>query len=176
MSDYNLPNAGEVFAKSTGVLAIAADKIADYTGAASFNIAVEHAIAYGQNFWPQEIALVQMNVSINYGGVYWNTDKILAALLGTADVSGTVKDTTTDTANIHKLTNSLSSIPSWEFLSEVTRSSDSKKFQVWAAAGRLASDLNFSVSKDEFMTSELGIGCFADASGDVIWLIDDISA
>lgn len=176
MSDYNLPNAGEIFTKSDGVLAIAADKIADYTGAASFNIAVESAIAYGQNFWPQEVALVQMNVSLNYGGVYWNTDKILVPLLGTADVSGTVKDTTTDTANIHKLTNSISSIPNFEYLSEVTRSSDSKLFQVWAAAGRLAADLNFSISKDEFMTSEMGIGCFADANGDVIWLIDDISA
>lgn len=175
MSDYNLPNAGEVFAKSTGVTAIAADKIADYTGAASFNIAVEHAIAYGQNFWPQEIALVQMGVSLNFGGVYWNTDNILAALIGTSPASGTIKDTTLATANIHKLTNSLSSIPSWEFLSEVTRSSDSFKFQIWAAAGRLASDLNFSISKDEFMTSEMGIGCFADGSGDVLWLIEQIA-
>jgi hypothetical protein len=141
----------------------------------SFNIAVESAIAYGQNFWPQEIALVQMNVSINYGGVYWNTENILPALIGTAAVSGTIKDTTNATANIHKLTNSLSSIPSWEFLSEITRSSDSKLFQVWAAAGRLASDLNFSISKDEFMTSEMGVGCFADANGDVIWLILDIT-
>lgn len=172
MSDYNLPNAGEIFAKSTGVLAIDADKIADYTGAASFNIAVEHAIAYGQNFWPQEIALVQMGVSLNFGGVYWNTDNILAALLGTSAVSGTVKDTSTDTANIHKLTNALTTIPSWEFLSEVTRSSDTFKFQIWAAAGRLASDLGFSVSKDEFMTSEMGVGCFADANDDVLWLIE----
>ena len=175
MSDYNLPISGELFAKSAGVTAVAADKIADYDGSASFNIAVEHAIAFGQNFWPQEIALVQMNVSINYGGVYWNTDKILPALLSVADVSGTVKDTTLATANIHKLTNSLNAIPSWEFLSEVTRSSDSYKFQVWAAAGRLASDLNLSISKDEFMTSELGIGCFADANGDVIWIIQQIA-
>ncbi len=175
MSDYNLPNAGEIFAKSDAVTAIAADKIEDYTGAASFNIAVENAIAYGQNFWPQEVALVQMNVSLNYGGVYWNTDKILVPLIGTADVSGTVKDTTAQTANTHKLTNSLSSVPNFEYLSEVTRSSDSLKFQVWAAAGRLASDLNFSISKDEFMTTEMGVGCYADANGDVIWLIDALS-
>jgi hypothetical protein len=173
MSDYNLPNNGEIFAKSAGVTAVAADKIADYTGAASFNIAVEHAIAYGQNFWPQEVALVQMNVSINYGGVYWNTDNILAALIGTSATAGSVMDTTAASASIHKLTNAIGSIPSWEFLSEVTRSSDSKLFQIWAAAGRLASDLNFSVSKDEFMTSEIGIGCFADANGDVIWIIQE---
>jgi hypothetical protein len=175
MSDYNLPNSGEIFAKSEGVTAIAADKIADYTGAASFNIAVESAIAYGQNFWPQEVALVQMNVSLNYGGVYWNTDKILVPLIGTADASGTVKDSTAQTANTHKLTNSISSIPNFEYLSEVTKSSTGYKFQVWAAAGRLAADLNFSISKDEFMTTEMGIGCFADANGDVIWFIDALS-
>lgn len=175
MSDYNRPIGGELFAKSTGVTAVDADKIADYDGSASFNIAVESAIAYGQNFWPQEVALIQMNVSINYGGVYWNTDKILPALLSVADVSGSIMDTTATAANIHKLTNSLEAIPSWEFLSEVTRSSDNFKFQVWAAAGRLASDLNMSISKDEFMTSELGIGCFADASGDVIWILQQIA-
>lgn len=173
MSQYNLPNAGEIFAKSDGVESVAADKIGDYTGAASFNIAVESAIAYGQNFWPQEVALVQMNVSISYGGVYWNSETILPALIGTSATVGSVKDTTAATASIHKLVNTLSSIPSWEFLSSVVRSSDSKIFQVWSAAGRLAADLNFSISKDEFMTSEMGVGCFADANGDVIWIIQE---
>jgi hypothetical protein len=170
MSDYNLPNAGEIFSKSDGVTAVAADKVADYDGAASFNIAVEHAIAYGQNFWPQEIALVQMAVSINYSGVFWNSSNILAAVLGISATAGSIMDTTAATASVWKLTNSLSSIPSWEYLSEITRSSDSKLLQVWAAAGRLSSDLGFSVAKDEFMTSEMGIGCFADANGDVIWI------
>ena len=173
MAQYNLPNAGGIFAKSAGVTAIAADKIADYDGAAAFNIAVEHAIAFGQNFWPQEVALVQMNVSINYGGVYWRTDKILSALIGTSEVAGSVMDASAVTASIHKLTNSLSSIPSWEFLSDLTRSSDSKKFQIWLAAGRLAADLGASVSKDEFMTSELGINAFADGNGDVMWIIHE---
>ena len=173
MGDINLPISGQVFAKSTGVTAVAADRIADYDGAASFNIAVESAIAYGQNFWPQEVALVQMNVSLNYGGVYWNMENIAAALLGISATAGTIKDTTAASASIIKMTNSLSTIPSWEFLSEVERSSDSKLFQVWAAAGRLATDLNMSLSKDEFMTTEMGIGCFADGSGDVIWLIQE---
>lgn len=171
MSDYNLPNAGEIFAKSAGVTAVAADKIADYDGAASVNIAVEHAIAYGQNFWPQEIALVQMNVSMSFGGVYWHTENIMAALLGITATAGVILDTTGDSASIWELKNALSSVPSWEFLSEVTRSSDAKLFQTWAGAGRLASDLNFSISKDEFMTTEMGIGCFADAAGDVLFFI-----
>lgn len=173
MGDINLPISGEIFAKSDGVTAIAADKIADYDGAASFNIAVESAIAFGQNFWPQEVALVQMNVSINYGGVYWNMENIAAALLGITAVAGSIKDSTAATGSVIKLTNSLSTIPSWEFLSEVLRSSDSKLFQVWVAAGRLASDLNMSLSKDEFMTTEMGVGAFADANGDVVWLIQE---
>ncbi len=173
MGDINLPISGQIFAKSDAVTAVAADRIADYDGAASFNIAVESAIAFGQNFWPQEVALVQMNVSINYGGVYWNMENIAAALLGITATAGTIKDTTAASASIIKMTNSLSSIPSWEFLSEVLRSSDSKLFQVWIAAGRLASDLNMSVSKDEFMTTEMGIGAFADANGDVVWLIQE---
>lgn len=173
MSDYNLPNAGQIFAKADGVSAIAADLIADYQGAASFNIAVEHAIAYGQNFWAQEIALVQMAVSINYGGVYWASGNIISAVLGITFTNGSIMDSTAANASIWQLTNSLSSVPNYEYLSEVTRSSDSKLFQVWAAAGRLASDLGFSISKDEFMTSELGIGCYADANGDVIWIHEE---
>lgn len=173
MSQYNLPNSGEIFAKSAGVEAVAADKIADYDGAASMNIAVEHAVAFGQNFWPQEVALVQMQVSINYAGVYWDSDTILPAVLGITATAGSVMDTTADTASVYKLTNSLSSIPSWEFLSSVIRSSDSKIFQVWLAAGRLSADLGFSISKDEFMTSELGINGFADGNGDVLWIIKE---
>lgn len=173
MGDINLPISGEIFAKSDGVEAVAADLIADYDGAASMNIAVESAIAFGQNFWPQEIALVQMNVSINYGGVYWNSDTILEAVLGITASVGSVKDTTAVTASVYVLKNSLNSIPNWEFLSSVIRSSDSKIFQVWVAAGRLASDLNFSLSKDEFMTTELGIGAFADAAGDVLRIIKE---
>lgn len=173
MSQYNLPNSGEIFAKSTGVQAVDADVIADYDGAAAFNIAVEHSIAFGQNFWPQEVALVQMNVSINYGGVYWRTDKILSAMLGTSETVGSIMDSTAVTASVHKLTNSLNSIPSWEFLSEVRRSSDAKIFQIWLAAGRLAADLGASISKDAFMTSELGINAFADSNGDVLWIIHE---
>lgn len=173
MSQYNLPNSGEIFAKSDAVTSVAADKIADYDGAASMNIAVEHAVAFGQNFWPQEVALVQMQVSINYAGVYWITNKILPALLGISDTVGTVKDTTAATASISKLQNTLNSIPSWEFLSSVIRSSDSKIFQVWLAAGRLAADLNFSISKDEFMTTEMGVNGFADAAGEVLWFIQE---
>lgn len=173
MGDINLPIGGKIYAKADAVTGVAADRIADYDGAASFNIAVESAIAYGQNFWPQEVALVQMNVSLNYGGVYWNMENIAAALLGISATAGTIKDTTAASASIIKMTNALNTIPSFEFLSEVLRSSDSKLFQVWAAAGRLASDLNMSLSKDEFMTSEMGVGCFADANGDVIWLIQE---
>ncbi len=173
MSQYNLPNSGEIFAKADGVEAVAADLIADYDGAASMNIAVEHAIAFGQNFWPQEVALVQMQVSINYAGVYWNSETILPAVLAITPAVGSVKDTTAATASVAKLSNSLSSIPSWEFLSSVVRSSDSKIFQIWLAAGRLATDLGFSISKDEFMTTELGISGFADAAGEVLWIIKE---
>ena len=173
MSQYNLPNSGEIFAKSEGVEAVAADLIADYDGAASMNIGVEHAIAFGQNFWPQEIALVQMQVSINYAGVYWVSDKILPAILGITATAGSVKDTTAATASVSKLQNTLNSIPSWEFLSSVIRSSDAKIFQIWLAAGRLAADLGFSISKDEFMTTEMGINGFADAAGEVLWIIQE---
>ena len=173
MSQYNLPNSGEIFAKSAAVTAVAADKIADYDGAASMNIAVEHAIAFGQNFWPQEVALVQMQISINYSGVYWESETILPALFAITPTAGTIKDTTAASASIGKFTNALNSVPSWEFLSSVIRSSDSKIFQIWLAAGRIASDLGFSISKDEFMTTEMGINGFADANGDVLWIIKE---
>jgi hypothetical protein len=170
MGDYNLPNSAGVYAKADGVTAIAADKIADYTGAAAMNIAAEWAIAYGQNMFPQEVALTQLMTSINYSGVYWAAENVLNTLLGVSGTAGSVMDSTAATATVWKLTNSITTLTNYEYLSSWTRSSDSKKFGIWLAAGRLASDLGMSVSKDEFSTSELGIAGYADANGDILWL------
>jgi hypothetical protein len=169
MSVYNLPNSAGIYAKSDGVKAITADKVADYTGAAGMNIAVEHAVAYGQNMFPQEIAMTQLNATISYSGVYWAVDNILTTLLGVSGTAGSVMDSTAATATIWKLDNTISALTNYEYLSSWTRSSDSKKFGIWAAAGRLASDLGMSVSKDEFSTTEMGITAYADVSGDIIW-------
>jgi hypothetical protein len=151
------------------VQAIVADELADYTGAAGLNIAVEHAIAYGQNMFPQEIAMTQLNATINYSGVYWNAGQILPTILGVSGVTGSVMDSTAATATVWKLTNSITALTNYEYMSAFVRSSDSKEFGIWAAAGRLSSDLGMSVSKDEFSTTELGITAYADANGDILW-------
>lgn len=170
MSDYNLPNSAGIYAKSDGVLAVAADKIADYTGAAALNIAASWAIAYGQNMFPQEVALTELQASINYSGVYWNAENVLATLLGISGTAGAGFDSATSTSTLWKFDNSVTALTNYEYLSSWTRSSDSKDAGIWCAAGRLASDLNMSVSKDEFSTTEMGIAAYADANGDIIWV------
>ena len=172
MSQYNVPLSGGIFYKSDGVTSISTDKIADYAGSASVNVAVQSVQAYGQNFWPQEYALTQMDLSLNYGGVYWKNSHT-NTLLGITATAAAMKSAGTETATLYELTTSMTTIPTGEFLSEVTRSSDSKLFHMWAAAGRLASDWNIAVTKNEFMTTELGIGCYADANGKVLGLYQE---
>jgi len=173
MSQYNKPISGGIFAKTAGVMNHSDYNIADYEGDAAVNIAVESMQAYGQNFWPQEYALNQMNLSINYGGVYWKNSHALT-LLGVAVGTATIMTEGAGTAvPAYKLTTSMTTIPTSEYLSSLTRSSDSDLMQIWCAAGRIASDLNLGVSKDAFMTTDMGIGCYADASGDVIWFLEE---
>jgi len=167
MSQYNTPISGGIFFKSDAVTSISTDKIADYEGAAAVNIAIESSQAFGQNFWPQEYSLNQMDLSLNYGGVYWKNSHV-NILLGITATQAAMKSAGTETATLYELTTSMTTIPTGEFLSEVTRSSDSKLFHVWCAAGRLASDFNLALTKSEFMTTELGIGCYADANGKVV--------
>jgi len=158
---------GAIYSKPTEVTNSVDYRIADYEGDAAVNITVESIQAFGQNFWPQEYALVQMAMSLNYSGVYWNNAH-LNTLFGVTGTSGAMKDIATTTGNIYELTTSLESIPNPEFLSHSIRSSDSKMFQVWGAAGRIATDMNLALTKDAFMTTEMGIGLYADAAGKVV--------
>ncbi len=168
MSQYNKPTNGKIYAATDAVIATAGDRIADYEGAAAMNIAVDSIVAFGQNFWPQEYALNQMLLSLNYGGVYLQ-QATFNTVLGVTAVQGSIMNDATPTATVYKFTTALESIPNPEYLSHVIRSSDSKIMQIWGAAGRLAADFNLALAKDAFMTHEIGIGLYADGNGDVLW-------
>ncbi len=172
MSQYNKPTSGKIYSSLAGVIATAGDRIADYEGAAAMNIAVDSIVAFGQNFWPQEYALNQMLLSLNYGGVYLQ-QATFNTVLGVTAVQGSVMNDATPTATLYKFTTALESIPAPEYLSHIVRSSDSKIMQIWGAAGRLSSDFNMALTKDAFITHEIGIGLFADANGDVLWFIQE---
>ena len=173
MGDINKPNNAKIYAKSDGVTATSADEIADTEGGASVAISVGAIQAFGQNFWPQAVALNEMVVSLNFAGVHWKQAN-MATLLGVAAVAGSVMDAAAATASIVKLTNSLSSITQYEYLVSYTRHSDSKTGQLWAAAAQLNSDFGMSLMKDQFITSDIGLGCFADGDGNVLWQIKEV--
>lgn len=172
MGNYNTPNSGSIYSAADGVTAIAANRITDYTGDAGATIAVESIAAYGQNFWQQARSVISMALSFVYNGVYW-APTILDTMLGTSAVTESTPEETPLAAPTRKINTSITTVPQPEFLTKYISNSDSKKHFIHAFAGEMESDLGLSLSKDEFITTTLGIGCFADSADEIVWFYDE---
>ena len=175
MSDFNKPNSTGIYAATvgSGVIASSGYSIADFEGSAALNFAIESMQAFGQNFWGQEYALNQISLSLNLGGVFWNTVNIISTLLGLTATAGSVLAAGSATATAYPITTSMSSVPVKEYLISTTRSSDSKVFQIKAFSGRIASDMDLALAKDTWMQTDMGIGLYADGSGNVLTFIEE---
>lgn len=175
MSDYNKPNSTGIFAATvgSGVTNTSGYSIADFEGEAALNFAIESMQAFGQNFWPQEYALNQISLSLNLGGVFWNTSNIISTLMGLTAAAGSVLAAGSATATIWTVTTAMTSVPVKEYLISTTRSSDSKLFQIKAFSGRIASDMGLALSKDSWIQTDMGIGLYADGSGNVLRFIEE---
>lgn len=176
MSDFNKPNSTAIYAATvgSGVVVTAGYSIADFEGSAAVNFAIESMEAFGQNFWGQEYALNQISLSLNLGGVFWNTANIISTLMGlTAAAGSTLITGTGATATIWNVTTSMTSVPVKEYLISTTRSSDSKLFQIKSFSGRIASDMGLALSKDTWIQTDMGIGLYADGSGNVLTFIEE---
>jgi hypothetical protein len=175
MSDKNKPNSTGIYAATvgSGITATGAYSIADFQGAAALNFSIESMVAFGQNFWPQEYALNQIEVGLSLGGVFWNTANIVATLLGVSAAAGSVLAAGSATATIWNITTAMTSIPVKEYLISTTRSSDSKVFQIKAFSGRLATDMSLGLSKDTWIQTDMGIALYADGSGNMLRFIEE---
>jgi hypothetical protein len=175
MSDYNKPSSTAIYAATvgSGIVASSGYAIADFEGEAAMNFTIESMLAFGQNFWPQEYALNQISLSLNLGGVFWNTTNIISTLMGLTATAGSVLAAGSATATIWNVTTSMTSVPVKEYLVSTTRSSDSKLFQIKAFSGRIATDMSLGLSKDTWIQTDMGIGLYADGSGNVLRFIEE---
>ena len=176
MSDYNKPNSTSIYAATVGSGVIASDAtygIADFQGSAALNFSIESMLAFGQNFWPQEYALNQISLSLNLGGVFWNTANIISTLMGLTATAGSVLAAGSATATVYNITTSMTSVPVKEYLISTTRSSDSKVFQIKAFSGRISSDMDLALDKESWIQTDMGIGLYADGSGNVLTFIEE---
>lgn len=175
MGDYNKPNNTKIYAAvvGSGITATGDYRIADFEGDAALNFAIESMEAFGQNFWGQEFALNQISLGLSLGGVFWNTENIIETLIGVTAGTGLIYDDTAATATTWDITTAMSSVPVKEYLIDTTRSSDSKKFQIKAFSGRIATDMSLALSKNAWIQTDMGIGLYADSSGNVLRFLEE---
>ena len=174
-SAYNVSLNGGIYAKSTGVTNESANQIADYSGAASITMTSEHVEWRGQSFWVRDAVLVRVGATLNFASVLFKPETF-GTIWGITATAGSTKEATPATATVYELDTSYTTTPELEFLVDVDRSSDSKKFQIWAAAGRLTGDFPISFTQGEYMVHDIGITCFTNSSNQMLQIIKETTA
>jgi len=163
MSDYNVGLNGAIYRKSDAVTNEAANAIADYEGNASTAISNEHVEWRGQGLYVKDSVLINMGVSLNFATMLFKP-VTLASLYGITATSGSTREAAPATATVWEISSALATVPLGEYLIDVTRSSDEKLIQIWAAAGRVAGEINVAIAPRAYMTHDVSINCFLDAN------------
>lgn len=169
MSDWNIALSGGIYTAAADVTNAAANQVADYEGAASLALSMTFAEAYGQHLFRQASALTRVGASVNLGTVAFKGQNI-GTLLGITATTGTTLEAVGATATVWALDNTLSTVTAQEWLQEVTRSGDSKLFQIWEAQAKIGGDMPISFTHGESpgMAHDIALICDVDASGDFI--------
>lgn len=170
MSDANKASNTKLYIASvgSGVTATGDYRLSNFEGEAALNFGVESDALYGQEFWIQEYAVTRLNLGLDFGGVWWNTDKFVSILMGVTAAAGSMLDDAAANATVWSVTNSLETIPAKEALIWTVRSSDSKDFMIKGYKSRLSTDFSVGLGKEGFMTGDLGMALFPATGGTVV--------
>lgn len=169
---YNVSTNGGIYAKASAVTNEAANEIADYEGTAALNMTAEHVEARGQSFWAQDAVMTRCGASINLAEVFFRPETF-GTVWGITAGSGSTKEAVPAGATIYELDTSFVSLPELEYLIDIDRTSDEKKFQIWCAAGRLTGDFNIGFTQGEYIKHDVSITAFLDANNDLIHIIKE---
>lgn len=165
--EWNTALAGGIFTAAAAVTNAAANKVADYEGAAALALSMTFSEAYGQNLFRQASALTRVAGSINVGTVDF-AGATIGTLLGITATTGTTLEAAGVTATVWELDNTLSTVAAQEWLLEVLRSGDDMLFQTWAAEAQIGGDMPISLSHGANMTHDLSLILSTDTDGKFI--------
>lgn len=164
---WNTALSGGIFTAADAVTNAAANKVADYEGAASLALAMTFNDAYGQNLFRQSSALTRVSPSINIATLDL-AGATIGTLLGITATTGTTLEAAGVTATVWEIDNTLSTVTAQEWLLEVLRSGDDMLFQTWAANAQIGGDMPISLSHGMNMTHDISLILSADTDGKVI--------
>lgn len=164
---------GGFYAASASVTDAAANKVSDWQGDGTVAMTLTDETWLGQNIFEQESFLAMVEATMNFSEMAyqpgsWNK------LWGLTQTSGSTLETTPVTgASVYELGNTLTSVPENELLASVeVPNNSSKKFQVWAGAGRVSGSFPVSFARG-FWTHDAAFTCTTDADGKIFQFISE---
>lgn len=166
-SQYNVSTNGGLFQHATAVTNEAANNVGDYEGDAALNLTAERAEALGQSFWVQDAVMIRAAASLNIGEVFFNPDNF-GTIWGITPTAGSSMEASPVTGTEWVLDTGFITLPEKQWLTDVDRTSDSKKFQVLVYAGRLTGDFNVAFTQGVYMKHDISITAFLDDNDDLI--------
>jgi len=174
MSDMNVSLSGGIYSHPSAVTDADANKIADYEGDAGCNFTSTHVEWRGQSLFIQDSVMIEFGVTINIARMLL-VDDTLETLWGITGCSGTfTKEAAPAQATVYEFTTTYTALPTNEFLVSTTRSSDSKKFQIWLAAGKVAGEFPFSFTQSDYIVHDISIIGYPDADDKIVTFIKEI--
>ena len=174
MSDMNVSLSGGIYSHATAVTDAAANKIADYEGDAGCNFTSTHVEWRGQSLFIQDSVMIEFGVTINIASMLL-IDDTLGTLWGITACSGTfTKEAAPAQATQYEFTTTYTALPTNEYLISTTRSSDSKKFQVWLAAGKITGEFPMSFTQSQYMVHDISLIGYPDAANKIVSFIKEI--
>lgn len=169
-SEWNTALAGGIFTAADAVTNAAANKVADYEGAAGLALSMTFSEAYGQNLFRQASCLTRVGASVNIATVDF-AGATIGTLLGIAATTGTTLEAAGVTATVWELDNTLSTVTAQEWLLEVLRSGDDMLFQTWLAEAQIGGDMPINFTHGENMAHDISLIVSTDADGKFIKFI-----
>lgn len=166
-SQYNVSTNGGLYQHATAATNEAANNVGDYEGDAAVNLVAEQVEALGQSFWVQDSVMIRAAASINIGMVYFDPDNF-GTVWGITPTAGSSMEASPVTGTEWVLDIGFITLPQKQWLVDVDRTSDTKKFQVLAYAGRMTGDYNIAFTQGVYMKHDISITAFLDSNDDLI--------
>lgn len=173
MADYNKPLSGGIYVASADVTNASANQVADFEGDAGATVTKAEVTWTGQSLFVQDAAATSYAFAMSFSTIAFKPETV-GTVFGITATSGSTKEASPVTATIYEFSTSLADVPALEWLVHWTRSSDSKKAQLWAGAGKLTGDFPMMMSRDVYMAHDSAVICYPDADNKILQVIKEV--